>query len=102
VQVCRRLEAGDPHVHTHEYGDAMLKEDFAADSRYVVLACRGGGVGATRMLAHFNRALTTLTNKNRDFGFQIAWCAKSGRYNIGKVHPEELSQNYENTGGYNF
>jgi len=30
---CRRLEAGDPHVHTHEYGDALLKEDFAADSR---------------------------------------------------------------------
>lgn len=29
----RRLEAGDPHVHTHEYGDALLKEDFAADSR---------------------------------------------------------------------
>lgn len=29
---CRRLEAGDPHVFTHEYGDAMLKEDFAADS----------------------------------------------------------------------
>ena len=34
-QVCRRLEAGDPHVHTHQYGDAMLKEDFAADSRSV-------------------------------------------------------------------
>lgn len=32
-EVCRRLEAGDPHVHTHQYGDAMLKEDFAADSR---------------------------------------------------------------------
>jgi len=30
---CRRLEEGDPHVHTHEYGDALLKEDFAADSR---------------------------------------------------------------------
>jgi len=29
----RRLEAGDPHVYTHEYGDALLKEDFAADSR---------------------------------------------------------------------
>jgi hypothetical protein len=50
VQVCRRLEAGDPHVHTHEYGDAMLKEDFAADSRYVVLSSApiiagGGGKG---------------------------------------------------------
>ena len=31
--VAARLEAGDPHVHTHEYGDALLKEDFAADSR---------------------------------------------------------------------
>lgn len=30
---CRRLEEGDPHVHTHEYGDALLKQDFAADSR---------------------------------------------------------------------
>jgi len=30
--VCRRLESGDPHVHTHEYGDALLKQDFAADS----------------------------------------------------------------------
>jgi alpha-beta hydrolase superfamily lysophospholipase len=29
----RRLESGDPHVHTHEYGNALLKEDFAADSR---------------------------------------------------------------------
>ena len=33
VQARRRLEAGDPHVYTHEYGDALLKEDFAADSR---------------------------------------------------------------------
>jgi len=33
TDVCRRLEAGDPHVHTHQYGDALLKEDFAADSR---------------------------------------------------------------------
>ena len=31
--VAARLEAGDPHVHTHQYGDALLKEDFAADSR---------------------------------------------------------------------
>jgi len=31
--VCRRLEDGDPHVVTHEFGDALLKEDFAADSR---------------------------------------------------------------------
>jgi len=38
MQVCRRLEAGDPHVHTHEYGNAMLKEDFAADSRWVILS----------------------------------------------------------------
>jgi len=28
-----RLEAGDIHVHTHEYGDALLKADFAEDSR---------------------------------------------------------------------
>lgn len=31
--VFSRLEDGDPHVHTCEYGDAMLKEDFAEDSR---------------------------------------------------------------------
>lgn len=31
--VFTRLEDGDPHVHTCEYGDAMLKEDFAEDSR---------------------------------------------------------------------
>jgi len=31
--VATRLEAGDIHVHTHEYGDALLKEDFAEDSR---------------------------------------------------------------------
>jgi len=31
--VRRRLEEGDPHVHTHEFGNALLKEDFAADSR---------------------------------------------------------------------
>lgn len=30
--VKERLEAGDPHVHTHEFGDALLKKDFAADS----------------------------------------------------------------------
>jgi len=27
-----RLEAGDIHVHTHEFGDYMLKKDFAEDS----------------------------------------------------------------------
>jgi pimeloyl-ACP methyl ester carboxylesterase len=32
-EVCSRLEQGDPHVHTHEYGDALIKKDFAADSR---------------------------------------------------------------------
>jgi len=32
-EVCHRLEDGDPHVHTHEYGDALMKQDFAADSR---------------------------------------------------------------------
>ena len=31
--VKERLEAGDIHVHTHEFGNALLKEDFAADSR---------------------------------------------------------------------
>merc|ERR1712096_385301 len=31
--VAARLESGDIHVHTHEYGDALLKEDFAVDSR---------------------------------------------------------------------
>jgi len=31
--VAARLEAGDSHVHTYEFGDALLKEDFAADSR---------------------------------------------------------------------
>jgi len=33
TDVRRRLEEGDPHVHTHEFGNALLKEDFAADSR---------------------------------------------------------------------
>ena len=28
-----RLEAGDIHVHTHEFGDALLKKDFAENSR---------------------------------------------------------------------
>ena len=27
-----KLEAGDIHVHTHEFGDYMLKKDFAEDS----------------------------------------------------------------------
>jgi len=31
--VRRRLEEGDPHVHTHEFGNALLKQDFALDSR---------------------------------------------------------------------
>ena len=31
--VAARLEAGDLHVHTHEYGNALLKEGFAEDSR---------------------------------------------------------------------
>ena len=31
--VAARLEAGDIHVHTHEFGDALLKKDFAEDSR---------------------------------------------------------------------
>ena len=25
----RRLDEGDPHVYTHEFGDALLKQDFA-------------------------------------------------------------------------
>jgi len=29
----RRLDEGDPHVYTHEFGDALLKQDFAEDSR---------------------------------------------------------------------
>eukprot|EP00088_Acartia_fossae_P044239 TRINITY_DN4690_c0_g1_i10.p1 TRINITY_DN4690_c0_g1~~TRINITY_DN4690_c0_g1_i10.p1 ORF type:complete len:293 (-),score=50.21 TRINITY_DN4690_c0_g1_i10:619-1497(-) len=32
-QARRRLDEGDPHVYTHEFGDALLKQDFAADSR---------------------------------------------------------------------
>lgn len=32
-EVRGRLEDGDPHVITHELGDAMLKLDFAEDSR---------------------------------------------------------------------
>lgn len=32
-EVRERLESGDPHVITHEMGDAMLKLDFAEDSR---------------------------------------------------------------------
>jgi len=31
--VAARLEAGDIHVHTHEFGDALLKKDFAENSR---------------------------------------------------------------------
>jgi len=31
--VAARLEAGDIHVHTHEFGNALLKKDFAEDSR---------------------------------------------------------------------
>ena len=42
-QVCRRLEGGDPHVHTHQYGDALLKQDFAADSRKYELDLEKGG-----------------------------------------------------------
>ena len=33
-----RLEAGDIHVHTHEFGNALLKKDFAEDSRKYELA----------------------------------------------------------------
>jgi len=29
----RRLDEGDPHVYTHQYGDALLKRDFATDSQ---------------------------------------------------------------------
>jgi len=29
----RRLDCGDVHVYTHQYGDALLKLDFAQDSR---------------------------------------------------------------------
>jgi pimeloyl-ACP methyl ester carboxylesterase len=29
----RRLDAGDPHVFSHAFGDALLKKDFAEDSR---------------------------------------------------------------------
>ena len=32
-EVRERLEAGDIHVHTHEFGNALLKKDFAMDSR---------------------------------------------------------------------
>jgi len=32
-EVRARLESGDPHVITHELGDALLKFDFAEDSR---------------------------------------------------------------------
>lgn len=31
--VATRLKEGDIHVHTHEFGDALLKKDFAEDSR---------------------------------------------------------------------
>jgi len=33
AEVRERLEAGDIHVHTHEFGNAMLKKDFAMESR---------------------------------------------------------------------
>lgn len=32
-EIRRRLEAGDIHVNQHAYGDALLKMDFAEDSR---------------------------------------------------------------------
>ena len=32
ADVRARLEGGDIHVHTHEFGDYMLKKDFAEDS----------------------------------------------------------------------
>jgi len=31
--VANRLKKGDIHVHTHQFGDALLKKDFAEDSR---------------------------------------------------------------------
>merc|ERR1712029_1316015 len=31
--VATRLKEGDIHVHTHEFGNALLKKDFAEDSR---------------------------------------------------------------------
>ena len=33
AEVRERLEAGDIHVHTHEFGNALLKKDFAVESR---------------------------------------------------------------------
>ncbi len=32
-EIRRRLDAGDIHVNQHSYGDALLKKDFAEDSR---------------------------------------------------------------------
>ena len=32
ADVRARLESGDIHVHTHEFGNALLKKDFAEDS----------------------------------------------------------------------
>ena len=32
-EVRKRLDAGDIHVNEHSYGDALLKKDFAEDSR---------------------------------------------------------------------
>ena len=63
-----KLEAGDIHVHTHEFGDYMLKKDFAEDSlkyeinledvleiycpvRSVLLTAQSGSVGSQLCLA---------------------------------------------------
>lgn len=40
-EVARRLDSGDPHVITHEFGDSILKLDFAMDSRQFELDLEG-------------------------------------------------------------
>ena len=63
AKVRERLEAGDIHVHTHEFGNAMLKKDFALESKkYEINLDREGHLEIPCPV----RIITSLNDKETD------------------------------------